>query len=48
MKFMRGILLGTIVTAGTMMICSEEIDSNKKKIMRKGKQFTKRMKKQTW
>lgn len=44
MKFMRGLMIGSIVTAGAMMICSEGVDTNKKKMMKKGKQFAKRMK----
>lgn len=43
MKFIRGIMLGTLLTAGTMMICSEDIDTNKKKMMRRGKQFIRRV-----
>lgn len=48
MKFMRGVLFGTIVTAGAMMMCSEEVDCSKKRMMKKGMQFAKRMKRQVW
>ena len=44
MKFMKGVLIGTILTAGTMMMYSEGIDSSKKKMMKKGKQFARKMK----
>ena len=44
MKFMKGILIGTILTAGTMMMYSEGIDSSKKKLMKKGNQFARKMK----
>jgi len=44
MNFIRGVMFGTIIAAGTMMVCSEEIDNNKKKMMRKGKQFVRRIK----
>jgi len=44
MKFIRGVMLGTILTAGTMAIWSEEVDTNKKKIVRRGKHFIRRMK----
>ena len=44
MKFMKGLLLGTVITAGTMMMYSEGIDNSKKKMMKKGKQFAKKMK----
>ena len=44
MSFMKGIVLGSLITAGTMMIYSEGIDESKKKMMRKGKQIAKKMK----
>lgn len=43
MKFMKGILIGGIVTAGIAMIYAETMDQNKKKMMKKGKQFARRM-----
>lgn len=43
MKFMHGVMLGTLITAGTMMYYSEGVDNNKKKMMKKGKQIAKRM-----
>jgi hypothetical protein len=44
MKFTKGLILGSLITAGTMMIYSEGIDENKKKMMKKGKQTVKRIK----
>lgn len=44
MKFVKGVVIGSLLTAGTMMMYSEGIDENKKKMMKKGKQFVKRMK----
>lgn len=44
MSFMKGVVIGSIVTAGTMMLYSEGIDENKKKIMKKGKQIARKMK----
>ena len=44
MRFAKGVILGTLVTAGTMMMYSDSIDSRKKKIMKKGKQKMKKMK----
>lgn len=44
MKFVKGVLLGTMVTAGTMMMYSDSIDSSKRKMLRKGKQMMKKMK----
>ncbi|MGN1299132.1 MAG: hypothetical protein ACI4UE_04020 [Candidatus Scatovivens sp.] len=43
MKFMHGVMLGTLITAGAMMYYSEGVDNNKKKMMKKGKQIAKRM-----
>ena len=43
MKFMKGMLIGGIVTAGIAMMYAETMDQNKKKMMKKGKQFAKRM-----
>ena len=44
MNFVKGIMVGTLITAGTMMIYSEGVDENKKKMMKKGKQIAKRIK----
>ena len=43
MRFMKGILIGGIVTAGLAMIYAESMEQGKRKVMRKGKQFAKRM-----
>ena len=43
MKFMKGVLIGTLITAGTMMMYSEGIDNSKKKMIKKGKQFARKM-----
>ena len=42
MKFVKGILLGTAITAGMVMIYNDEI-INKKRIMKKGKELAKKM-----
>lgn len=44
MKFMRGMLIGGLITAGTMMMYSEGVDSSKKKMVKKGKQFARKIK----
>lgn len=41
MKFVKGMVLGTMVTAGMMMMYKE--GKSKKKMMKKGKQFIKKM-----
>ncbi len=43
MKFMKGMLIGGIVTAGIAMMYAETMDQNKKKMMKKGKQFARKM-----
>jgi len=43
MKFSKGLMIGSILTASAMMIYSEGIDTNKKKIIKKGKQLMRRM-----
>ena len=43
MKFIKGMLIGGIVTAGIAMMYSETMDQNKRRMMKKGKQFAKRM-----
>ena len=43
MKMMKGIIVGTLLTAGAMMYFSEGVDNNKKKMLKKGKQMVKRM-----
>ena len=43
MRFFRGVVLGSMVTAGAMMLYSEGIDTSKKKMVKKGKQFAKKM-----
>jgi hypothetical protein len=44
MKFVKGVMLGSLITAGTMMMYSEELDENKRKMMKKGKQLAKKIK----
>ena len=43
MNFVKGIMVGSIITAGTMLMYSEGLDENKKKVMKKGKQFMKKI-----
>lgn len=42
MKFAKGMLIGTIVAAGVAMMYNDGM-MNKKKIMRRGKQFAKKI-----
>ena len=43
MKFVKGMLIGGLVTAGVAMICAETMEQNKKKMMKKGKQVARKM-----
>ncbi len=43
MKFIKGIMIGGLVTTGLMMMYVESDNMNKKKLMKKGKQFAKKM-----
>ena len=44
MNFIKGMMIGSLITAGTMMMYSEGIDESKKKMLRKGKQIARKMK----
>ena len=41
MKFTKGLILGSMITAGIMMMYTENM--NTKKIMKKGKQLARKM-----
>ena len=43
MKFIKGIMIGGLITTGVMMMYSESDKKNKKNIMRKGKKFARKM-----
>lgn len=43
MRFVKGIMLGSLITAGAMMMYSETVDNNKRKMVKKGKQFAKKI-----
>lgn len=42
MKFVKGIILGTIVSAGVALACSET-SMNKRRIMKKGRKIAKKI-----
>ena len=44
MSFVKGVVLGSLITAGTMMMYSEGLDENKNKMMKKGKQIARKLK----
>ena len=43
MRFVKGMLVGGILTAGVAMMYAESMGQSKRKMMRKGKQIAKRM-----
>lgn len=44
MKFIKGMVMGTIISAGALMMYTEGNNMmSKKKMMKKGKQFAKKM-----
>lgn len=43
MKFIKGMVMGTLISAGMMMMYTESTGMNKKKMMKKGKQMVKKM-----
>ena len=43
MKFVKGMLIGGIVTAGIAMMYAETMGESKRKMMKKGKQLARRM-----
>ena len=42
MKFTKGIIIGSMITAGVMMMCSDN-NMDTKKMMKKGKQLMRKM-----
>ncbi|MBO5413887.1 MAG: hypothetical protein J6A29_06400 [Clostridia bacterium] len=43
MKFVKGMIMGTIVSAGAMMMYKEMNGRSKKQMIKKGKQFARKM-----
>lgn len=43
MKFIKGMLMGTLISAGAIWMYSENTGMNKKKMMKKGRQVIKKM-----
>lgn len=43
MKFVKGMIIGTLISAGAIMMYNETTNSNKRKVMKKGKQIAKKM-----
>lgn len=45
MKFTKGLIWGSLITAGILMVCAEKdmMNMNTKKMTKKGKQFARKM-----
>ena len=43
MKFTKGLLIGGLITAGIIMMYNDKNMMNKNKMLKKGKQFAKKM-----
>ncbi len=43
MKFVKGMVIGGLISAGVAMMCSERMQPNKRKMMKMGKQFARKM-----
>lgn len=43
MKFIKGMIVGGMIAAGTAMVCSEGMCNSKKKMLKKGKQFARKL-----
>ena len=43
MKFVKGMLIGGLISAGVAIACSESMQPNRKKMVRMGRQFARKM-----
>ena len=43
MKFIKGMVMGSLISAGMIMMYTENMGMNKKKMMKKGKQMVRKM-----
>ena len=43
MKFLRGMVVGGLISAGVALMCTEKMQPNRKKMVKMGKQFAKKM-----
>lgn len=43
MKFTKGLLIGGLITTGLLMMCNDKNIMNKNKMIKKGRQFAKKM-----
>lgn len=43
MKFVKGMIIGGLISAGVAMACSETMGQSKKKMIKMGRQFARKM-----
>lgn len=43
MKFVKGMIVGGLISAGVAMMCTDTMQPGKKKMVKMGKQFAKKM-----
>lgn len=43
MKFVKGMIMGGLLSAGVAMMCTDKMQPNRKKAIKMGKQFAKKM-----
>lgn len=43
MKFVKGMIVGTLISAGVVMAYTDSMSGTRKKMMKKGKQFAKKL-----
>ena len=43
MKFVRGRVVGGLISAGVALMCTEKMQPNRKKMVKMGKQFARKM-----
>ena len=43
MKFVRGMVVGGLISEGVALMCTEKMQPNRKKMVKMGKQFARKM-----
>ncbi len=43
MKFVKGMIVGGLISAGVAMMCSDTMEPSKRKMVKMGKQFARKM-----
>lgn len=43
MKFVKGMIFGTLISAGVVMACSDSMSGQRRKMVKKGRQFARKM-----